>query len=74
MTDRGGKTNPVPPPKKRGRPRISGDNEKLVSVAIWMKPTMREALRQAAVEAGGASMSSVVRRILVRAKEREDYL
>ncbi len=61
-------------PRKRGRPRISDDNEKLVSVAIWMRPAMREALRQAGVEAGGASMSSVVRRLLARAPELEEYL
>ncbi len=63
--------------RKRGRPRISDDGDALVSVAIWMRPAMREALRQAAKGDEGEaseSMSSLVRRILVRAVELQDYL
>ncbi len=69
----GGKTNPVPPPRKRGRPLISDDGTKLVVVGLWMTPTMREALRRAAA-ADDQSMSGLVRRILVRAVELEVYL
>jgi hypothetical protein len=60
--------------RRRGRPPLSQDGTKLVSVPIWMTPNMREALREAAAADGGRSMSSLARRILVRAVELEAYL
>ena len=64
----------LPDRRKRGRPPISDDGTKLVSVPLWMTPNMREALRDAAAADGGRSMSSLARRILVRAVELEEYL
>lgn len=69
----GGKTNPVPPPK-RGRPRISEDGRKLVVAPFWIPADMLEAIRQAAHNDGGRSMSSLARAIFAGAKELEDYL
>lgn len=74
MTGDRGVPRRVPPPRKRGRPPLSQDGTKLVSVPIWMTPNMREALRSAAAADGDRSMSSLARRILVRAEELEDYL